>query len=164
MSESEGSSHEAAPVKERSKGTKRSKSESTKRKTKRPKKDKDAPKRAKTAFIIYSSAKRPELKKTAPTLTFADIGRRLAEMWRGESAEEKQHFEQRAAEDKVRYDREKRAYEQTKGKDEKKTKEKPAKKSKKSKKDKRKHDSESESGSDSESSGSGSGSEGGGSD
>jgi hypothetical protein len=143
MSDSEGSSHEVATEKKRSKGQKRSKADSTKRKAKRPKKDKNAPKRAKTAFIIFSSEMRPDLKRKHPEYGFSELGKELAKLWRAVSEEEKKRFEQLAAEDKQRYDREKRTYEQTKGKDEssssskkeRKDSKKSKSKSKKSKKD-----------------------------
>lgn len=43
--------------------------------------DKPKAKRAPTPFIIFSSEKRPELKKAHPDATFGELGKMLGQMW-----------------------------------------------------------------------------------
>eukprot|EP01025_Chloroclados_australasicus_P058477 TRINITY_DN7346_c0_g3_i1.p1 TRINITY_DN7346_c0_g3~~TRINITY_DN7346_c0_g3_i1.p1 ORF type:complete len:212 (-),score=70.78 TRINITY_DN7346_c0_g3_i1:221-856(-) len=77
---------------------------------KRAKKDKNAPKRGLSAYMMYSNEKRNEVKEKFPDLGFTEIPKKIAEMWKGLSAEEKQPYEDMAAKDKKRYEREMEAY------------------------------------------------------
>lgn len=84
----------------------------TKKTTKSPKKaakkgKKDGPKRAATAFLLYSMDNRAKVKKENPDATFGDLGKLLGEAWANATASEKKKFEAAAAKDKVRYEKEK---------------------------------------------------------
>jgi high mobility group protein B2 len=70
---------------------------------KRQKKDPDAPKRAMSAFLLFSQAMRPRLKAMFPTAKNADLSKLLGEDWGKMTAEEKEPFRQRATEDAGRY-------------------------------------------------------------
>lgn len=85
-----------------------------KKQTEKKKKDPNAPKRPATAYIFYSKEKREELKRNNPSLSFTELGKKLGEMWRGASEEEKAPFAAMAEKDKERYKRELAAYESSK--------------------------------------------------
>ena len=63
-----------------SSSSKKSKKDS-KRKEKRAKKDPDAPKRAVSAYLLFSQDSRPQLKKEQPDLTFGAVAKELARRW-----------------------------------------------------------------------------------
>ena len=63
-----------------SSSSKKSKKES-KRKEKRAKKDPDAPKRAVSAYLLFSQDHRPQLKKEQPDLAFGAVAKELARRW-----------------------------------------------------------------------------------
>ena len=64
------------------KGTKR-KAESQKqaKTTKKAKKDDGAPKRPKSAYLIFSTEKREEIKANNPGIAFGDIAKEASKMW-----------------------------------------------------------------------------------
>mmetsp|Transcript_6135 Transcript_6135/g.12075 ORF Transcript_6135/g.12075 Transcript_6135/m.12075 type:complete len:808 (+) Transcript_6135:176-2599(+) len=74
-----------------------------KAKTKKKKKDPNAPKRATTAFMFYSSKMRPIIKEELPDTKFTEMGKLIGEKWRELSSEDKKEFEAMADEDKERY-------------------------------------------------------------
>lgn len=74
------------------------------------KKDPNAPKGALSAFMIFSTAKRPDLVAANPGAAFADIGRAAGEAWRALDADAKKDWEAKAAADKERHAREMAAY------------------------------------------------------
>ncbi|XP_034034108.1 high mobility group protein B1a isoform X2 [Thalassophryne amazonica] len=76
-------------------------------------KDPNAPKRPPSAFFIFCSEARPQVKSESPGLTIGDIARRLGEMWNSKSAEDKQPYEKRAAKLKERYEKDVAAYRAT---------------------------------------------------
>jgi hypothetical protein len=96
---------------------------SSEKKAKKPK-DPDAPKRGKSAYIFFSSAKRPEAKEAVmeekgDDFKTSDVTAKLGAMWREFCAEAKtdskvkkelEKFEKMAAEDKERYEAEKAEY------------------------------------------------------
>jgi hypothetical protein len=96
---------------------------SSEKKAKKPK-DPDAPKRGKSAYIFFSSAKRPEAKeavmeKKGDDFKTSDVTAKLGAMWREFCAEAKtdskvkkelEKFEKMAADDKERYESEKADY------------------------------------------------------
>ena len=45
-----------------------------------------------TGFMLFSKEHRPKLKEEEPDLTFGQIGKRLGEMWRALSDEEKEEY------------------------------------------------------------------------
>ena len=55
-----------------------------------------------------------QVKQENPGIAFTEIGKVLGEKWRQVSADEKKPFEDQAAEDKARYEREMAAYKATK--------------------------------------------------
>ena len=59
------------------------------------------PSQAKTAFMGFSAARRAEVKEADPSLGFGDIAKRIAELWKAATPEEKAPFEADAAQDKV---------------------------------------------------------------
>lgn len=94
---------------------------------------KGGPKRAKSAYILFCSDKRAEVKKDDPELSFGDVARKLSEMWKNADKDTKkvlcktpafsllqrffrlpvsflclavQHYESLAAKDKARYQKE----------------------------------------------------------
>ncbi|KAL3075234.1 hypothetical protein niasHS_014963 [Heterodera schachtii] len=78
------------------------------------KKDPNAPKRNQSAFFIWQIENRPQIKKPGDSVT--ETAARAGQMWKALSAEEKQPYEQKAKEDKERYEREMSEY-QSKKKD-----------------------------------------------
>ena len=60
--------------------------------------------------MFFSNAKRAEVKENNPGIAFGEVGKKLGEMWKGLSADEKVPFEKLAAKDKARYEKEKEAY------------------------------------------------------
>jgi len=79
-------------------------------KKKRAKKDPGAPKKALSAFMYFSGAKREEVKAANPGIAFTEIGRALGEKWREAGPEDRKPFEEAAERDKGRYAAEMRAW------------------------------------------------------
>lgn len=79
-------------------------------KKKKKKRDPNAPKRATSAFMLYSSAMRPIIKKDKPDTKFGEMGKLIGEKWREISSEEKEKYEAQVKNDKERYTREMAAY------------------------------------------------------
>ncbi|GAA5960914.1 hypothetical protein JCM3765_007535 [Sporobolomyces pararoseus] len=74
------------------------------------KKDPNAPKRPLSAYMHFSQAKRAEVKEENPDVTFGEIGKLLGAKWKEADAEERAPFEEKAKEDKARYEKEKAEY------------------------------------------------------
>jgi hypothetical protein len=78
------------------------------------KKAPDAPKRFKSAFIIFSAEKHKEIKEkhaeVGRTEKTTDIAKLVSEAWRELSPEEREIWEERARKDKARYEVEKSMY------------------------------------------------------
>merc|ERR1711907_857776 len=80
----------------------------TERKPRKSKENKkDGPKRGRSAYILYSSKKRPEVVAANPDLKAAEIVKLLATSWKELSSEDRQPYEEMAAKDKERYLQEK---------------------------------------------------------
>ena len=79
----------------------------------KPRKSKDnkkeGPKRGRSAYILYSSAKRPEIVAVNPELKAAEVVKLLASSWKELSTEDRQPYEEMASKDKERYLQEKEA-------------------------------------------------------
>jgi tRNA U34 5-carboxymethylaminomethyl modifying enzyme MnmG/GidA len=73
---------------------------------KKAKKDPNAPKGAKGAYMYFSQEYREQLKQDNPDMTFGEIGKALGEKWKVISADEKAKFEEMAKKDKERFKRE----------------------------------------------------------
>ena len=81
-----------------------------KEKKKRQKKDKNAPKRATTAFMAYSNSIRSQVQKENPGMKITDISKEIGIRWKALSAEDRAPFDEMANSDKVRYAAEMKAY------------------------------------------------------
>jgi hypothetical protein len=55
-------------------------------------KDPNAPKKPRSAYIFFSTEKRPIVKEEEPELTFGDLNRRLGEMWQEEKAKDSKEY------------------------------------------------------------------------
>lgn len=73
-------------------------------------KDPNAPKKASTAFMLWSLASRPRIREQFPELGFADIGKKLGEEWGLLDEKSKEHWQRQAEKDRERYEREQSAY------------------------------------------------------
>jgi len=82
---------------------------------KKQKRDANAPKGAKSAWLYFMDAKREEVKAANPTFALGDISKRLGEMWKAMSSEDKQPFEEQARADRERYKEEMEEYKLTPG-------------------------------------------------
>ena len=89
---------------------------------KKNKKDKDAPKKAISAYFFYIKERRESITKELPKLNNKEIVKKMSEEWNALSDEKKKPYVQKAEEDKKRYENEKAVY------DKKKKEEKPSKK------------------------------------
>ena len=75
------------------------------------KKDKDAPKRAISAFFFYNKERRETLKKEQPSLDNKQIIATMSKEWNALSEEKKKPYVEKAEADKKRYEEEKKKYE-----------------------------------------------------
>jgi hypothetical protein len=78
-------------------------------------KDPNAPKRPLSTFFLFSADERPKIKKDNASLSVADIAKVIGERWRSIGEERKRHYEEKARQEKERYDRELAAYKQSGG-------------------------------------------------
>ena len=60
-------------------------------------------KRPQNSFMHFSNANRAAVKEKNPRASIGDVAKELGNMWRGMSAEEKKQWEDKAAQDKSRY-------------------------------------------------------------
>lgn len=79
---------------------------------KRKKKDKNAPKRAKSGYMYFCDANRGPLREANPDKSMTDIAKLLGAKWKEIGSEEKKQFEEKAAADKERYASEKAKYDE----------------------------------------------------
>ncbi|GKY96421.1 hypothetical protein MPSEU_000601600 [Mayamaea pseudoterrestris] len=84
------------------------------------KKDPNAPKKATTSFLAFSNEIRPKVKADYPDASFGELGKKIGEMFRNLTSEEKEKYEQIAQKDKQRYKRQMDDFQSSKkgGKDE----------------------------------------------
>ena len=81
---------------------------SKERKSKKQKKDKDAPKRAISAFFFYNQERREKLKKEKPELGNKEIIKTMSAEWNALSDEKKKPYVQRYETEKKAYDAKKK--------------------------------------------------------
>lgn len=81
---------------------------------KKKKKDPNAPKRSITSYLAFSNEMRPKIKAENPALTFGELGKKIGELFKGLTAEEKVKYENLAKADKQRYNNEMAAYKEQK--------------------------------------------------
>jgi len=79
------------------------------RKTKRPK-DPNAPKRALSGFFWFSNEHRGKIKDANPDFGVGDIAKELGKMWSECDEVTRSKYEEMAEKDRMRYDKEKTAY------------------------------------------------------
>lgn len=84
-------------------------------KTCRTTKDKNAPKRPRSAYIIFTQATRPRVKEENPGLKMSELAKLLGKEWRQIGTQEKARFNAAATEDRARYAREMDAYKKKEG-------------------------------------------------
>jgi structure-specific recognition protein 1 len=70
---------------------------------KKAKKDPKAPKKALSAFMIFSSENRAKIKEENPDAGFGDIGKLVGEAYKNISSEERAALDKKVAEEKARY-------------------------------------------------------------
>ncbi|KAJ2723341.1 Non-histone chromosomal protein 6 [Coemansia sp. Benny D115] len=80
------------------------------KKNRRMKKDKNAPKRALSAYMFFSQAKRQSVKDSNADVSFGQIGKILGTMWAQMDDVDKEPYQKQAEKDKLRYEAEKAAY------------------------------------------------------
>lgn len=73
-------------------------------------KDPNAPKKAMSAFMIFSNEQRNNIKAQNPESSFGEIGRKVGEAWKGLSDKQKQVYVKKAEQDKKRYESEMQTY------------------------------------------------------
>ncbi|KAI8923664.1 high mobility group box domain-containing protein [Entophlyctis helioformis] len=76
----------------------------------RAKKDPNAPKKPLSAFMIFSQENRAKIKEDNPEASFGEIGKLLGAAWRELSEKGKQVYNEKAEEDKGRYERDVASY------------------------------------------------------
>jgi len=74
-----------------------------KRKKKKKVKDPKKPKRSMSSFMFFANVKRAEVRDLHPNLKITEIGKKLSELWKEISPEEKQKYMDMAETDKKRY-------------------------------------------------------------
>ena len=67
------------------------------------KKDPNAPKRALSAFMLFSQEKRSQIKQDNPDATFGQIGKLLGDAWKSCSEDDKAPFLAKAEKEKEKY-------------------------------------------------------------
>ncbi|TPX44588.1 hypothetical protein SeMB42_g01541 [Synchytrium endobioticum] len=67
-------------------------------------KDPHAPKKALTAFMLFSKEYRPKIKEENPDVTFGDVGKLLGAAWNKLSDKEKEPFKAKEKDEKARYE------------------------------------------------------------
>ncbi|KAL7546124.1 hypothetical protein ACHAWF_009464 [Thalassiosira exigua] len=80
------------------------------KKKKKKKKDPNAPKRNQSSFFLYSNATRADVKVANPEAKFGQIAQIISRHFKALPEEERAYWDQKAAEDKVRYQRENAIY------------------------------------------------------
>jgi len=81
-----------------------------KKKKKKKVKDPNAPKRNQSSFFLYSNATRNDVKTANPEAKFGQIAQIISKHFKALPAEERAYWDQKAAEDKERYQREMAIY------------------------------------------------------
>jgi len=81
---------------------------------KKAKKDKNAPKRAISAFFFYQKTRRESLKTEQKDLTNKQLISKMSEEWKNLSEDQRKPYQKMAEQDKARYEKDKKEYEKTK--------------------------------------------------
>merc|ERR1712034_274512 len=76
-------------------------------------KDKNAPKKPQTAYFVMCNEKRNEIKASLEKPTMAAVSKKMGEMWKTLSDEQRQYYNQKNLEQKERYAEEFAKYKET---------------------------------------------------
>ncbi|KAL6908653.1 high mobility group box domain-containing protein [Trichoderma evansii] len=79
-------------------------------KSKRAKKDPNAPKRGLSAYMFFANEQRENVREENPGISFGQVGKLLGERWKALNDKQRAPYEAKAAADKKRYEDEKQAY------------------------------------------------------
>lgn len=79
-------------------------------KKKKTKRDPNAPKKPRSAYILFSSDNRVDVKKENPDMIPTDVTKEVARMWREADEDVKEEYKEKAEEDKKRYQDEMEIY------------------------------------------------------
>ncbi len=96
-------------------GTKKSVKSASSTSKKKAKKDPNAPKRAKSAYMFYNQLNRSTVKDENSSLSFGELGKLMGQKYKALTPEERAKYDKMAEDDKERYSREMKAY-KSKGK------------------------------------------------
>jgi structure-specific recognition protein 1 len=69
-------------------------------------KDPNAPKRPQSSYFLFMNERRPALQKEKPELKFGDLTKQLTEDWKSLSEKDRKKYDDMAAKDKERYEKE----------------------------------------------------------
>jgi len=100
---------------------------------KKAKKDPNKPKRACSSFMFFANEKRPDLRKEFPTYKITEIGKKLGEMWKALTPDEKKKFDEIAQKDQERYQKAMEGYQPPSSSSESESEDEPKKKKRKKK-------------------------------
>ncbi|KAI9449483.1 hypothetical protein BJY52DRAFT_248049 [Lactarius psammicola] len=78
-------------------------------------KDPDAPKRAASSYLFFQNDLRQELRKQHPDISAAEVMTRVSKQWAEMTREQKAPYERLQAEAKLKWEAEKRAYDERRG-------------------------------------------------
>jgi hypothetical protein len=81
-----------------------------KKKKAKKKKDPNAPKRNQSSFFLYSNATRNDVKAANPEAKFGEIAQIISRHFKALPEEERAYWDEKAAQDKVRYQRDMEVY------------------------------------------------------
>ena len=115
-SSNSSSKSKSASKKKKSSKSKKRKRDNDKTKggdSKKKKKDPNAPKRNKNGYMFFMADKRSEIKSANPEDGIGQIAKKVGAMWSAMNAKDQKPYADMAAKDKVRYEKAKKAYEQT---------------------------------------------------
>lgn len=87
----------------------KSKNNNTSNRTRKTK-DPNAPKRSRSAYIIFCNENRSSVQNNNPELGAKDVTKTLAKMWKSLPDKKKVTYNKKAAADKVRYEKEMASY------------------------------------------------------
>ncbi|KAI1342523.1 nucleosome binding protein [Xylariaceae sp. FL0016] len=79
-------------------------------KSRRAKKDPNAPKRGLSAYMFFANEQRENVRDENPGISFGQVGKILGERWKALNDKQRAPYEAKAAADKKRYEDEKQAY------------------------------------------------------
>merc|ERR1712136_361636 len=80
------------------------------KKQKKKKKDPNALKRPTSAYFFYAGDVRPGIREENPDMKITEVAKLIGAQWQELDDDEKKPYEEKAAKDKKRYEKEKKAY------------------------------------------------------